>query len=335
MTVSVLQAQEVELDQPDLLDAAHVVLRHDVARLRVAVQRHQLDQRAVADHDARRVRRGVARQALELARRLEEPLHLPVRLDARAQLGRLRERLLELDAERLGHQLRDPVDVAEGHAEHAPDVADRRLRLQRPEGHDLRDAHLLGFGVAVPSYFSAHVADHLVAAAHAEVDVDVRHRDALGVEEALEDDVVLDRIDAGDAEPVRDEAAGRGAAARPDRNAAAPRVVDEVRDDQEVAGEAHLTGSRRARASCARRSAAYLPRQRLVGIEAEPRAQPRPGLLVQHLLARASARHLELGHVVLAHLDLDVAALGDLERRVARPTDGRGRAARISSPSFT
>ena len=54
--------------------------------------------------------------------------------------------------------------------------------------------------------------------------------------------------------------------------------------------------------------------QRLVGIEAEARAQARPRLLFEHLLARGAGRHLELGQVVLAHLELDVAALGDLER---------------------
>ena len=93
-----------------------------------------------------------------------------------------------------------------------PDVADRRARLQLPEGDDLRDAPARRAPGAV--VLLGDVADHLVAPAHAEVDVDVRHRDALGVQEALEDDVVLDRIDAGDAEAVGDEAARRRAAAR-------------------------------------------------------------------------------------------------------------------------
>ena len=46
---------------------------------------------------------------------------------------------------------------------------------------------------------AAHVIDHLLAFAEAEVDVDVRHADALRVEEALEQQVVLQRIDVGDA----------------------------------------------------------------------------------------------------------------------------------------
>ena len=101
IVVSVRKPEEVELDQADLLDAAHVELRDDVAGARVAVERHRLDQRARADHDAGRVRGRVARQALEALRRLEQLLHLAVGLDARAQLGRLLHRLLERDAERL------------------------------------------------------------------------------------------------------------------------------------------------------------------------------------------------------------------------------------------
>ncbi len=78
-----------------------------------------------------------------------------------------------------------------------PDVADRGPRLERPEGHDLGDRHLVEAALDVlavvrrsaGSVLVRHVADHLVAAPHAEVDVDVRHRHALGVQEALEDDV--------------------------------------------------------------------------------------------------------------------------------------------------
>ena len=55
-------------------------------------------------------------------------------------------------------------------------------------------------------YFSAHVVDDALAALHGEVDVDVGHRLAAGVEEALEHQVVADRVDVGDLEAVGDEA---------------------------------------------------------------------------------------------------------------------------------
>ena len=111
----------------------------------------------------------------------------------------------------VGDQLRDPVDVAERHAEHAAHVAHRGARLELAERDDLRDAPAL---VALAVVLLGDVADHLVAPLHAEVDVDVGHADPLGIQEALEDDVVLDRIDAGNAERPRREAARRRAAAR-------------------------------------------------------------------------------------------------------------------------
>ena len=84
-------------------------------------------------------------------------------------------------------------------------------------------------------YFARDVVDDLAAATLAEVDVDIGQRDALGIEEALEDQVVVQRIDVGDPQRPRDQAAGRRAAAGPDRNALLARVADEVPDDQEVA----------------------------------------------------------------------------------------------------
>src|SRR3712207_8878658 len=56
---------------------------------------------------------------------------------------------------------------------------------------DLRDA--LG------AVLLGDVADDLGAAAVVEVDVEVRHRDAVRVEEALEDEAVLERVEVGDA----------------------------------------------------------------------------------------------------------------------------------------
>ena len=91
----------------------------------------------------------------------------------------------------------------------------------------------------VAAVLPGDVLDDLAPARLAEVDVDVGQADALGVQEALEEQVVLHRVDVGDAQAVGDEAARRRAAARPDGNPLLPRVADEVPDDQEVAREAH------------------------------------------------------------------------------------------------
>jgi hypothetical protein len=171
------------------------------------------------------------------SRRSARSISRPLPLLAVAERGQARlhlERLLErevLPLLRLGIELRDAVGLGEREVEDAADVLDGRLPLQRPERDDLRDA--------VGAVLLAHVADHLVAPDEAEVDVDVGHRLALGVEEALEEEPVLDRVEVRDAERPRDHAARRGAAARADRDAALLRPVDEVGDDEEVAREAH------------------------------------------------------------------------------------------------
>ncbi len=151
---------------------------------------------------------------------LQELLALQ-RLGERHRLGRI-----------VGHQLADAVDLAVGHAQHAADVAQHRPRLQLAEGDDGGDP--------VVAVLVAHVADHAGRACPGEVDIEVRHRHALGIEEALEQQPPAQRIEIGDLERPGDQRARARAAARPDRHVVVLRPLDEVGDDQEVAGEAHL-----------------------------------------------------------------------------------------------
>ena len=67
------QAEEIEFDQPRLLDVLHRVLRHQEIGTRIAIQRHQLDQRAVADHHAGGMCAGMPIQTLDLQRDLQQP----------------------------------------------------------------------------------------------------------------------------------------------------------------------------------------------------------------------------------------------------------------------
>ena len=169
------------------------------------------------------------------------------RLGERQQLANLLLLLLTLGEQRLHRtgvaqrdqlaglerdQLRDAVAEQVRQVQHPADVAHRRLRGHRAERGDLR--HRPG------AVLLLDVLDDAVAAVLAEVDVEVRHRYALWIEKALEQQAVAQRVEIGDAERVRDERAGAGAAAGTDGHAVALGPVDEVGDDQEVAGEAHL-----------------------------------------------------------------------------------------------
>jgi hypothetical protein len=225
------QPEEVHLEEPGLLARAHVPLRRDFVLVR-AEHRHVIGQRPGRDQDAGGVHRRVARHALEPARAADQLAVLVVAGGQRLEVPDALDRLVERDAELVRHELRDAVALGERHPEHARDVADHRLRLHAAERDDL--AH------RARAVLGAHVLDHLAAAGVLEVEVDVGHRHALGIEETLEDEPVLDRVDVGDAQAVGDQRPRHRAAARPDADLLAARVMDEVAHDQEVRGEAEL-----------------------------------------------------------------------------------------------
>ena len=178
----VREAQEVELEQAERLDRVHLVLAHQPVRVRGALERHELGQGLAADDDAGGMGRRVARHALELLREVDDALDRRVRVDLLAQGGCDLEGLLELDAELVRDGLGDAVDLAVAVTEHAAHVADRRPGEHRAEGDDLGDVVL--------AVLAADVGDDLLAPAVLEVDVDVGHRHAVRVEEALERELV-------------------------------------------------------------------------------------------------------------------------------------------------
>ena len=139
-----------------------------------------------------------------------------------------------------------------------------------------------------------HVLQHLAASGIVEVHVDIRHGDAVGIEESLEQKVELERVDIRDAERIGDGRAGCGAASRPHPHAHIARGLDVVVHDEEVAGKSHLADR----------------------VQLELDALP---LLVRQLLARpASLRALPYEVVQVVGLELDALLRGILERVVLR-----------------
>ncbi len=228
-----LEPEEVHLEQAQLLDRPHRVAGDQLRPLGVLVERHPIHQGLVRDDHRGGVHRGVAGAALERAGHCPHLPHPLVALDLLGERRGLLERLVEGDVEReAGHQLGDAVGLPVGEAEHAGHVADDRLGPHGSEGDDVGDP--------VRPVAVHHVADDLVPPVVREVDVHVRHRDPLGVQESLEDEPVADGVHVGDAEAVGDERAGGRAAPRADRDALPPGVGDEVPHHQEVARETHL-----------------------------------------------------------------------------------------------
>ena len=178
----VRQAQEVELEQAERLHAVHLVLGHERIGVGRLLERHQLRERLPADDHARGMGGRVARDALHLLRQVDELVDrgvVGVHLAERLAL----ERLLQLDAQLVGHRLGDAVDLAVAHAQDAADIPDGGAREHRAEGDDL--------GHVVRAVLAGDVGDDLVPPAVLEVDVDVGHRHAVGVEEPLERQLVV------------------------------------------------------------------------------------------------------------------------------------------------
>ena len=200
----------------------------------------------------------------------------------------------------LGDLVAQPVRVAQ----HPGRVAHRGPGLDGGEGDDLGDA--------VPAVALGRVADHLVPVAGVEVHVDVRHGDAGRVEEALEQQVVLDRVQVGDAQAVGHAAAGGAAPAGADADVVVPGVLDQVPDDEEVRREPHVVDDLELEGDPVDDLVAELLAPALLGpLQGEVE---QVGPVVGEALGQG-----ELGQQRLAELDLDVAALGDQQRVVARP----------------
>ena len=226
----VREAQEVELEQAQRLDGMHLVLAHQPVRVRRLLERHELRQRLSADDDAGRMGRRVAGDPFKVPREVRDSLDRRITLDKPAQLGRSLDRLLKPDPKLIRNGLGDAVHLAIGMAQDAPDVADGGPREHRAEGDDL--------GHVILAVLAPDVGDDLLAPTVLEIHVDVRHRHPVRVEEALERELIEDRIDRRDTQRVGHDGARRGATTgRLDALLAGE--PDEVRHDQEVARVTH------------------------------------------------------------------------------------------------
>ena len=248
--VEVAQAQEVHLQQAEILHAVHLVLGDDgcfrrvTALLRLALYGHVLGQRLGRDDHGGGVDAVLAPHALEPPSHVYHLGHVGFGVVHLAQLGRghiavsVALRFLEAVPQRgvsaqdqRRHGLGDLVAQRVGVAQHAGCVAHRGPGLDPPEGDDL--------GHMVAPVALGRVVDHLVPMARVEVHVDVGHRHPRRVEEPLEQQVVADRVEVGDAQAVGHRTARGRAAARPHPDAPAPGVGDQVPGDEEVGGEPH------------------------------------------------------------------------------------------------
>ncbi len=307
----VSKPQEVHLDQAQRLARRIVELRDDLSVLLALHDRDDVEQRLGRHDHAGRVHTPLSLQPLEPESAVEDRLRLGVGLDDSPELAGLlvaRMRGVEHAVQRhvlahhgRRHGLGQTLPHAEREAEHPPRVLQRLLRLDRAIRDDLRHA--------LVAVLLGDVVDDLAATAVVEIDVEVGHGDAVGVEETLEDESVLEGIEIGDLHGVGDHGPGAGTAARPDADSVVLGPVDEVGDHEEVTREAHLQDD----AGLVLGLLAHLVGD-AVGI---PVMQPRLDLLDQPAVLGLAVGHREARHVVRRGVEFDLAALSDEQRVVA------------------
>ncbi|OQA40263.1 MAG: hypothetical protein BWY50_02042 [Spirochaetes bacterium ADurb.Bin315] len=106
------------------------------------------------------------------------------------QIRRLLEGFAQCHPEIVGDHFRDLVGLIEADVKNPGDILHHRFGFEGSEGGDLRNA--------IDPVFFRNVVDHFSSSLEAEIDIEVRHAYPFGVEEALEEQVVFDRIDVGD-----------------------------------------------------------------------------------------------------------------------------------------
>ena len=191
-----------------------------------------------------------------------------------------------------GHHPGDPVHVPVAHAHASADVPEGGLGGHGPEGDDLGDVV-----AAVPV---DHVVQHLVPPVVLEVHVDVRHLLPLQVQEALEDQAVLQWVDVSDAQAVEGHA-GRRAAPDSVEDPAPSSEVYDVPHDEEVVGELGVADD------------FQLVLHPLLGLwrrRAVARGEPLPTELREVLVGVDAAGGLVPGQVGLPESQLHIAHVG-------------------------
>src|SRR5206468_1468073 len=131
------QAEEVHLQQPDLLQHAGVVLRY-IAAIVGTLERRVFDQRIVRDDDARGVHGGVPGKAFQPHGGIDEVLHFRLTHIDLLELRIRIERLFDRDVQRHGrNHAYDAVDLWNRHGKGTARVFDGGACGHRAEGYDL------------------------------------------------------------------------------------------------------------------------------------------------------------------------------------------------------
>ena len=227
------KSQEVELHEAHVFDVFFVVLTHRVFRTAVCViKRTEVREFSGSDQDAPRMHAEVARDAFEFLGVTHELLVLGLRCKRRKVRFHLRGFLKRhIKPRLLRNEFGEAVHLVITHVQNAAYVTHNSLGAHSAESDDL------AYGVRPVD--ALHVLNRAVTVMLTEVHVKVRHRDALRIQEAFEQQPVMQGIEVRNTEAIRDKRSCARTTARPHRHTVTFGPVDEVLHDEEVPGELH------------------------------------------------------------------------------------------------
>ena len=226
-----LEAQKVEFDQPGLFGHGTVELGHKFAAF-AQIEGQILLHGLVRNHQSGGVGGGVAGQAFQTAGGIQQMFDLGIFLIEFFQVRFLIQSLLDGHFQVVGHQLGDAVRFRKGHAQRPTHVAHHALGLHGSECGDLGHRTF-----AIGIY---HMADHVAAAAFAEVHVNIGQGYALVVQKAFKEQIVGQGVQVGDAQGPGRQRTGRRTAPRPYRDVVILGPVDKFLHNEEITGKAHF-----------------------------------------------------------------------------------------------
>ena len=180
------QTEEIELHEPGGLYVVLVELRNEVGPAFFAIERCEVREFGRRYHHAAGVLAGVSDQSFQCTGQIDNRRDFLVFLVHAREFFIVLKRLVEGHAHFEGHLLGNSIDESIRMAEHSANVANDGLCRHRAVRDDLR--HTI---TAVPFRY---VFDDPVPALHAKIDIEVRHGDALGIEESFEQQVVLEWV---------------------------------------------------------------------------------------------------------------------------------------------
>ena len=194
-------------------------------------KRHVLADGLVCNNNTRRVNGNVTRHALQCHGGIDQLTVFVCIIVKLFQLGQLK-RMLQGNAQLCGHGFGNGVHLSIRHAHGSAAIADGGTRSKRTKGNDLR--HVF------PAVPLCHVINDLVTAVIAEININIGHADAFGIEKTLKQQIIANGIHVGNAQRKRHKRACARASAGSYGNAAALGKAHVVLHDQKIIGISHL-----------------------------------------------------------------------------------------------